>query len=545
MTYEVLARRLRPRHFGELVGQEHVVRVLSHALKHARLHHAYLFTGTRGVGKTTIARILAKCMNCEKSVTDEPCLECDNCTEIGEGRFPDLVEVDAASRTRVDQTRELLENIPYAPVRGRYKVYLIDEVHMLSQASFNALLKTLEEPPDHVRFLLATTDAKKVPVTVLSRCLQLQLKNLLPDRIAPYLEEVLSMDAVEFDMEAVAALARSGRGSMRDALSLTDQAIAFCGGKLTNSGVSNMLGTLHRENLDRLIDALVAQNAVAAIELVSEMAELGVDFAAALDQLGLAFHNAAVSQALGGAAAQTQTGHLAAWDPASLQLAYQITIEAARDLPLAPDPRCGFEMAMLRILAFRPMQASDISIREGESNTPHPQHKGISAEPATTAAPECSENSLRVEAAPIAGTHEAYDSDAGSSSEFDWQALVDRLEADPLVKQLARNTWLIAYSGDRLRLGVDAEYAPSVQDENVSGLRDSLREQLGADLRIELDEQADPQETVAQRDARIASAQYSSARKSISSDAFVRFLMSEFNARVDNDSIQYLRAGSN
>lgn len=541
MTYEVLARRLRPRHFGELIGQEHVVRVLSHALKHGRLHHAYLFTGTRGVGKTTIARILAKCMNCEACVTDEPCLKCGNCVEIGEGRFPDLVEVDAASRTRVDQTRELLENIPYAPVRGRYKVYLIDEVHMLSQASFNALLKTLEEPPDHVRFLLATTDAKKVPVTVLSRCLQLQLKNLLPDRIGPYLEEVLSSDAVEFDTEAVAALARAGRGSMRDALSLTDQAIAFCGGALKNAQVSNMLGTLHRENLQRLIDALVAQDAVAAIQLVSELAELGVDFAAALDQLSLAFHNAAVSQALGDAAAQTQ--RLAAWDPASLQVAYQIVIEAARDLPLAPDPRCGFEMAVLRILAFRPMQVSDISMTQDESSgsqSPALEPSGASA----TAGAEPDEPQIDARATLDEAQVDVRVGDTQSSAALDWNAIVDELKEDPLVKQLARNTWLIDYSGDILRLGVDEKYAPSVQAEHVSGLCDSLREQLGVNLRLELDRQADPRETPAQRDARITSMQHASAKKSISSDTFVRFLISEFNAKIDDKSIQPLSASS-
>ena len=545
MTYEVLARRLRPRHFGELIGQEHVVRVLSHALDHGRLHHAYLLTGTRGVGKTTIARILAKCMNCEQGVSSEPCLECGNCVEIAQGRFPDLVEVDAASRTKIDQTRELLENLPYAPVRGRYKVYLIDEVHMLSTASFNALLKTLEEPPGHVRFLLATTDAKKIPVTVLSRCLQLQLKNLLQDRIAPYLEQVLTADGVEFDAQSIAALAHAGHGSMRDALSLTDQAISFCGGKLTGACVSSMLGTVHRESLDLLLEAITNHDAQRTLEVVSDLAELGVDFSEALDQLSLVFHAAAVRQALAEAGPSKQLRRLVAWDPAILQLAYQISVEAARDLPLAPDPRCGFEMAMLRLLAFQPRghggapsaQASEVALEQPDREV---QSAASSSRQATTHEESQPSDAMRVDdledlPTPVGGAEKP-------GLTLDWSATVDGLLAEPLVQQLARNTWFIECQGECLRLGVDSNYAPSVKKETVGQLADALEVVLGRRFDLKLDAAAQGGETPAQVDRRIAEEETVAALASIKSDGFVQFLMRKFNASIDPDSIQLLTA---
>ncbi|NJN52212.1 MAG: DNA polymerase III subunit gamma/tau, partial [Gammaproteobacteria bacterium] len=360
MSYQVLARKLRPANFDALVGQEHVVRALTHALEAGRVHHAYLFTGTRGVGKTTIARVLAKCLNCEQGVSAKPCGTCGICREIAEGRFVDLIEVDAASRTKVDDTRDLLDNVQYLPARGRYKVYLIDEVHMLSAASFNALLKTLEEPPEHVKFLLATTDPKKVPITVLSRCLQFQLKNLLPERIASYLADVLTTEEIGFDTESLDLIARAGRGSMRDALSILDQAIAFCGGTLTADAVGEMLGTIERRELESLLEALANADGAALMAAADDLAERAADFREVLAALLSVLHEMAVVQVVPerDRGSESMVSRFAErFDAQTLQLLYQIVLLGVRDLVLAPDPRTGFEMTLLRALAFQPAGA--------------------------------------------------------------------------------------------------------------------------------------------------------------------------------------------
>ena len=356
----MLARKWRPRNFKELVGQVHVLQALVNALDNDRLHHAYLFTGTRGVGKTTIARILAKCLNCEAGVTSEPCGQCSSCREIDEGRFVDLIEVDAASRTRLEDTKELLDNVQYAPTRGRFKVYLIDEVHMLSTHSFNALLKTLEEPPPHVKFLLATTDPHKLPVTILSRCLQFSLKNMPPERVVGHLQTVLEGESISYDMPALWQLGRAADGSMRDALSLTDQAIAYCGEGLTNQGVTAMLGTIDQAQVYRVLDALAAGQAKPVLDATAELSEHSPDYVAVLADMLSALHRVALAQALPDVVDNSQgdrdhilalTRSMAAED---VQLYYQIGLIGRKDLPLAPDPRSGFEMVLLRMLAFRP-----------------------------------------------------------------------------------------------------------------------------------------------------------------------------------------------
>ncbi|MFZ5561941.1 MAG: DNA polymerase III subunit gamma/tau, partial [Pseudomonadota bacterium] len=361
MSYQVLARKYRPRSFRELVGQEHVARALINALDQDRLHHAYLFTGTRGVGKTTIARILARCLNCETGVSSEPCGVCGSCREIDEGRFVDLIEVDAASRTKVEDTRELLENVQYAPTRGRYKVYLIDEVHMLSNSSFNALLKTLEEPPPHVKFLLATTDPQKLPVTVLSRCLQFALKAMSPERVAEHLAAVLQKELVDFEEAALWELGRAADGSMRDALSLTDQAIAFGNGKLTTAEVRSMLGSIDRDLVFRVLEAVNSGDAAAVLDVCAQLAEQSVDFAGALAELVSVLHRVALAQMLPDAVDNALgdrervlavAGAMTAEDT---QLYYQIALHGRRDLPWAADLRSGFEMTLLRMLAFRPL----------------------------------------------------------------------------------------------------------------------------------------------------------------------------------------------
>ncbi len=360
MSYQVLARKWRPRSFKEMAGQGHVLKTLINALDNDRLHHAYLFTGTRGVGKTTIARILARCLNCEEGVSSEPCGKCSACLEIEEGRFIDLIEVDAASRTKVEDTRELLDNVQYAPSRGRYKVYLIDEVHMLSGHSFNALLKTLEEPPPHVKFLLATTDPQKLPVTVLSRCLQFSLKNLSPEMIMNHLKFILEQEKIEFEEEALWQIGRAAKGSVRDALTLLDQAISFCNGKLTDAEISSFLGTIDQNILYQLVDSLIAEDAQAILALIDKASDQAPDFASILEALLSYLHRIAVAQVVPEGLDNSQGDkkqiltHAAAMPAENVQLYYQMALKGREELPLAIDDRSGIEMTLLRMLAFTP-----------------------------------------------------------------------------------------------------------------------------------------------------------------------------------------------
>lgn len=396
MSYQVLARKWRPRNFSEMVGQEHVLRALINALDNDRVHHAFLFTGTRGVGKTTIARILAKSLNCEQGVTSTPCGECAACTEIDEGRFIDLIEVDAASRTKVEDTRELLENVQYAPTRGRYKVYLVDEVHMLSNHSFNALLKTLEEPPPHVKFLLATTDPQKLPVTILSRCLQFNLKRLPVSRIGGYLELLLGKEAINFDQPALGLLARAADGSMRDALSLLDQAIAFGGGIVSEAETRAMLGTIEQEHVIELVSALADQDPQPIFAKVEQLSEFSPDYAGLLNEVITLLHRIALAQTIPEAIDDTYGDRDAVielanrFDAEELQLYYQIALIGRRDLPLAPVARSGFEMVLLRMLAFSPEESGTTS---GGGDRPVARRE---------AAPRSTPRPARTEAAPSA-----------------------------------------------------------------------------------------------------------------------------------------------
>ena len=360
MSYQVLARKWRPRTFEDMVGQEHVLQALIHALESQRLHHAYLFTGTRGVGKTTIGRLLARCLNCETGITAKPCGVCGSCREIQEGRFVDLIEIDAASRTGVDDMRELTDNVQYSPTRGRFKVYLIDEVHMLTTHSFNAFLKTLEEPPEHVKFLLATTDPQKLPVTVLSRCLQFNLKRMTPEHIAGHLNHVLTAEKIPFEEPALWLLARAADGSMRDALSLTDQAIAFGNQQLAASDVSSMLGTINQRDIESLVGTLVGRDGPALLTEISRIADFAPDYGIILADLLSLFHRVTMEQVVPGSAdnalgdahqIQALAKKLSAEDA---QLFYQVALMGRKDLAITPDARMGFEMTLLRMLAFRP-----------------------------------------------------------------------------------------------------------------------------------------------------------------------------------------------
>lgn len=392
MSYQVLARKWRPRFFDEMVGQEHVLRALINALNEQRLHHAYLFTGTRGVGKTTIARILAKCLNCEQGISARPCGECSACQEIASGRFVDLIEVDAASRTKVEDTRELLDNVQYAPTRGRFKVYLIDEVHMLSTHSFNALLKTLEEPPEHVKFLLATTDPQKLPITVLSRCLQFSLKNMTPESIVGYLESVLQAENVGYESPALWQLGRAAQGSMRDALSLTDQAIAFGEGQVTETQVTSMLGTMDRGRLFRLAEIMAIGDATQVMTEAAEMAAHGPDFDEVVQGLMSIWHRASIAQVLPDAIENSQGDRDAilmlarAMNGEDLQLYYQIALSGRQDLAVAPDPRQGFEMLLLRMLAFRPALdvVPELDVTTALQQSLDEKKKPLTADPTTS-----------------------------------------------------------------------------------------------------------------------------------------------------------------
>jgi len=379
MTYQVLARKWRPKRFADLVGQEHVVRALSNALKESRLHHAYLLTGTRGVGKTTIARILAKSLNCETGTTAEPCGVCQACTQIDAGRFVDLLEIDAASNTGIDNIREVLENAQYTPTMGRFKVYIIDEVHMLSKSAFNAMLKTLEEPPAHVKFILATTDPQKVPVTVLSRCLQFSLRNMTPQQVAGHLAHVLGTEGVSFEAPALALLGRAAAGSMRDALSLLDQAIAYGVGDVREDGVRAMLGAVDQRYLFALLEALADADGARLMQEVEALVARGIGFDSALAELALLLHQLALAQTVPDAIAADEPERDALFalaqrlDAEDVQLYYQIALHGRRDLALAPDEHAGFSMTMLRMLAFHPAQGgAEMAPRAAAQNRPAP-----------------------------------------------------------------------------------------------------------------------------------------------------------------------------
>ena len=386
MSYQALARKWRPKTFDQVIGQDHVVAALTNALNTERVHHAFLFTGTRGVGKTTLARIFAKALNCEVGVDAVPCEQCTACLGVDQGNFIDLIEVDAASRTKVDDTRELLDNVQYTPTQGRYKIYLIDEVHMLSTHSFNALLKTLEEPPGHVKFLLATTDPQKLPTTILSRCIQFNLKSMDMERLTTQLEKILDAESIRYELPALTILARSGNGSVRDALSLLDQAIAFGNGEVATDQVRQMLGMIDEHYIHDLLTHLGQSNAPSLLEVVAQMAERSVDFSTAMDDLLMMIHHVSLFQVspeavewkgLDNEVTSSLAGDIA---PELLQLFYQIGLMGKKDLPLAPDPRVGFEMALLRMVAFQPNQPAPQGAVDAtpKPSTPRSAHAGVS-----------------------------------------------------------------------------------------------------------------------------------------------------------------------
>ena len=545
MSYQVLARKWRPRNFAEMVGQEHVVRALSNALDHGRLHHAYLFTGTRGVGKTTLARILSKSLNCEAGVSASPCGECSICREVDEGRFVDLLEVDAASKTGVDDTRELLENVPYAPVRGRYKVYLIDEVHMFSGHSFNALLKTLEEPPPHVKFLLATTDPQKVPVTVLSRCLQFNLKRLPVDQIEGQFRHILEAEQVAFEPAALAVLARAADGSMRDGLSLLDQAIAFGGGAVAASEVRTMLGVVAGERLPPMMTAVHGGDAAQLMAEIEAVSETAPDFSGLLSELVALLHRVAVLQQVPGGAQDSwgdvdRLRELAARiPPEEVQLYYQIALNGQRDLPLAPDARSGFEMVMLRMLAFRPDSAArkEPDQRSGrrpkQAEMPGPAVAEHSSKSEKSSAPQAEQ--VTAAAGPEPEAKAPVDDRAGFA---DWHAFVAGLGLKGMAAQLADNCVFQAWDGKKLSLCVDPVCSGLIGSLAEQRLQEALSASADRPVRLHLIAQASETETPAQRLARENDARQAATEADVSGDPVVLALEEAFDARIVSDSIR-------
>jgi len=546
MSHQVLARKWRPRDFGSLVGQEHVVRALTHALQTQRLHHAYLFTGTRGVGKTTIARILAKALNCETGVTPQPCGVCGACTEIDQGRFPDYVEMDAASNRGVDEMAQLLENAVYAPVSGRYKVYVIDEVHMLSAHAFNAMLKTLEEPPPHVVFILATTDPQKVPVTVLSRCLQFNLKNMPAAAVAGHLARVLAAESVPFEPGALSQIGRAAAGSMRDALSLLDQAIAYGGGRVDETPVREMLGVVDRRDLQRLVDALIAGDGPALVALADDMLANNAPFERTLLDLAALLQRIALRQVgvvVDDDEPEPMQRYAAAVAPADLQVWYQIAIHGVGDLPLAPDVHAGFTMTLLRLLAFRPDAAAapraGSHARAGAPARPAGPAPAVAPPPARAAA-------LPEAAAAAAGTRSSVAPGApigvpapGVAPAFDgdWAALAAALpRAAGMVGQFMQQSELLEHDAGHFRVRVPIK---QMADAGLVGkVRDALGAHVGGAVRISVEVGPVQGETVAARRTQQRAAVQAEAQAAIEGDAFVQTLLTSFDGTIVPDSVQ-------
>ena len=548
MSYVVLARKWRPKRFAEMVGQEHVLRALSNALDSGKVHHAFLFTGTRGVGKTTVARILAKSLNCETNgVSSNPCGVCAACKEIDEGRFVDLIEVDAASRTKVDDTRDLLDNVQYAPTRGRYKVYLIDEVHMLSNHSFNAMLKTLEEPPPHVKFLLATTDPQKLPVTVLSRCLQFSLKRLPAALIGERLKFIAAEEKLTFEPAAIALLARAADGSMRDALSLMDQLIAFGGGAINDANARSMLGTIDRGRVGKLVDAISRGDGAALLAEVRELDRDAPDYDRALVDLATLLQRIAIVQIVPDAAPEDEefdsallTRLARAISPEDAQLYYQIALAGRRDLNMAPEPRIGFEMTLLRMLAFRPDTAVQPAKSLGAAGTVPAIGAAptISASPAISAAPAISA-SPAFGAPPAAGAGPVVEAVRLTSIDAaNWPAVVEAAALSGMVRQLALNCVPGGFEHNLLTLKLDQAAADRRTRPIEEKLVQGLSKYLGRDIRLAFEIAESELNSPARQRVQAEQDRIARAASAFEVDPAVKGLRERFGADVDAASVK-------
>jgi len=547
MSYQVLARKWRPKSFDSLVGQEHVVRALTHALTDQRLHHAYLFTGTRGVGKTTLARILAKSFNCETGITATPCGVCSACTEIDSGRFVDLLEVDAATNTKVDEMRQLLENAVYAPTRGRFKVYVIDEVHMLSNSAFNAMLKTLEEPPEHVKFILATTDPQKIPVTVLSRCLQFNLKQMTPPLIAGHLKHILEAEAISAEAGALNLISRSAAGSMRDALSLLDQAIAHGAGKVEEAQVREMLGSVDLDYLFSILDALLDGNAGGMLQVADDMATRSLSFDAALQELASLFTRLQIAQLAPQSVADDlpERARILALaerlDPEYVQLAYQIAVHGRKELPLAPDEQAGFVMTLLRLFTFRPAVTTDAPAArpvKPKAVEPAKTQPPVAAKPAKPV-PESILPTPEPVPVPVSPVSESGPSVAADAvSEQDWHTILAALKLGGMARELAQHCELRSIEAANVTLCLSPTHRHLQMKPAQDKLQQALSEYLArpVQLSIELEEivgdtpAAVAQQRRAERQERAVAA--------VEQDEFVRGVIDQFDATLIESSIK-------
>ncbi len=521
MSYQVLARKYRPHSFQEMVGQEHVLRALINALDQQRLHHAYLFTGTRGVGKTTLARILAKCLNCETGISSNPCNQCATCLDVDAGRFIDLIEIDAASRTKVEDTRELLDNVQYAPARGRYKVYLIDETHMLSGHSFNALLKTLEEPPTHVKFLLATTDPQRLPITVLSRCLQFNLKKLAPEQIKKQLEFILGQEKIPFEINALSFLARAADGSVRDSLSLLDQAIAYGNGQVNEHDVRVMLGSIEQTHILHLVDQLARNDANALFATITQLSDQAADFGVVLEELLSLLHRIAVLQIIPDPANE-ENAELLAFEaikkltPEAVQLYYQIGLIGRRDLPLAPSPRSGFEMVMLRMLAFQLNQNT-----EPKQNF---EEKTSRAMPTQT----------NIQQTAVAKPTQT----KPTQTAIDWNDLIPQLNLTGFTQELAMNCALKELTDERVLLWLDPNQTALRNPKQEARLAQALSSHFDRPLAVQISPGAPDLATPARAKNALQSAQLQAATTALQNDAKAQSLLKAFDAIIQPGSIQ-------
>ena len=544
---QALARKWRPRTFGQMVGQEHVVRALTNALSQNRLHHAYLMTGTRGVGKTTLARVMAKALNCETGITPEPCGKCSTCLEIDAGRFVDLIELDAASNTQVDQMRELLEGALYAPARARFKVYIIDEVHMLSRSAFNAMLKTLEEPPEHVKFILATTDPQKVPVTVLSRCLQFNLKQIPVPQIRGQLGHVLSEEGIVSEPAALNLIAHAAHGSMRDALSLLDQAIAYGAGEVGEASVRAMLGAVDQEYLFGILDALACNNGVRLIQIADEMQGRSLSFEAALQDLASLLHKLALVQTVPEALAaddpdgqrlQTLAQQFA---PEDLQLYYQIALQGRADLNVAPDEYAGLTMTLLRMLAFAP----DVDASVGVSSPPGGRTATLEPKRDTRDADRVPPAPMSPSPAAVAVAPQQAETPRAELPNFEWADLVGRLKVGGMARMLAQHSHFTGSEGNRVDLCVPEAHRHLLEKPYRDKLQLALEEHFGRGLRVEFTLGQPNALTPAQLDDRDRQQKQREAVAAIDRDPFVRELVEHFDARVIDESVRPAGSGQN
>ncbi len=537
MSYQVLARKWRPKSFATLVGQEHVVRALTHALDQNRLHHAYLFTGTRGVGKTTLARIMAKALNCETGVSSTPCGTCAACAEIDGGRFVDYIELDAASNRGVDDMTSLLERATYAPTIGRYKVYVIDEVHQLSGHAFNAMLKTLEEPPAHVKFILATTDPQKIPVTVLSRCLQFNLKQMPQTHIVDHLSRVLEAEGVGFEPAALRHLAKGAAGSMRDALSLLDQAIAHGAGKVDEDGVRAMLGTVGDEHLFALLDGLMAQDVQAMLDVAKLMDARSLSFDGGLQELATLFHRIALAQfapqaLLDEAERERLTPYARALDAEYLQLAYQIAVHGRDELALAPDEYAGFAMTLMRLHAFRPERAG------AAIASPRPPAAAAAVRPQAAVPSAPTPRAPAAVSQPPPATVAPARVAAVAPADDDWHALVAQLQVTGMARQLAQHCELAERSEAGIRLRLAPAHRHLLGKAQQDKLQSELQAHFGRPLRLEIDVAEPATETPAERSRTVQRERQDKAIASIEQDSFVRDVVDLFDASIDESTIK-------